>query len=85
VNSGFYSRNRLFRKNFKADGEYKKEGARFFGKLNLDLVSIDTGLLPGSNIIKLDLSVYLLRAMDMIHTSDICYIHNCSMLRISMT
>jgi len=46
-NSGFYSRNRLFRKNFKKDGDYRKEGTRFFGKLNLDFASLDTGLLPG--------------------------------------
>jgi len=48
TNIGFFSRNRLFRKNFKSDGEYKPEGARFFGKLNLDLVSCETGLVPGT-------------------------------------
>lgn len=46
-NSGFALRNKLFRVDYKDKGEYREEGVRFFGKLNLDLISIDTGLPPG--------------------------------------
>lgn len=55
INSGFGNRNKLFRKNFSKTGEYKVEGTRFFGKLNLDLVSISSGLPPGTKVtIELD-------------------------------
>lgn len=54
-NSGFYTRNKLFRKNLAVDSEYLPEGTRFFGKLNLDLVSCETGLVPGTKVrIELD-------------------------------
>jgi len=69
VNSGFYSRNRLFRTNYKSDGAYKKEGTRFFGKLNLDLVSIDTGLLPGMlKMFNYRLKVFLLPLLEVRRT-----------------
>lgn len=54
-NSGFVARNKLFREGHKVNGAYKKEGTRFFGKLNLDLISCDSGLLPGTKVrIELD-------------------------------
>lgn len=49
-NSGFFSRNKLFRQNGETDGEYLKEGVRFFGKLNHDLISCETGLVPGTKV-----------------------------------
>lgn len=52
-NSGFALRNLLFREGYKDKADYRPEGARFFGKLNLDLNSIDTGLPPGNASIKL--------------------------------
>jgi len=52
-NSGFLMRNQLFRTDNKSSGEYRSEGARFIGKLNTDLISIETGLPPGTNMIKL--------------------------------
>lgn len=53
-NPGFYSRNKLFREKFDSTGEYSS-GTRFFGKLNLDLISCETGLLPGTKVrIELD-------------------------------
>jgi len=43
-NDGAIFRNKLFRKNYDLTKEYRPEGARFFGRLHLDLSSIDTGL-----------------------------------------
>jgi len=55
INSGFGNRNKLFRKNFTKTGEYKSNGARFIGRLNLDLVSCETGLPFGTKVkIELD-------------------------------
>ena len=49
-NTGFSERNQLFRKENKADTEYKAEGAHFFGKLQLDLLGCQTGLIPGTKV-----------------------------------
>lgn len=49
-NSGFALRNKLFRKEFKDNEEYRSEGCRFIGKLNLDLISCETGLPPGTKV-----------------------------------
>lgn len=40
----------MFRTNGDSDGEYLKEGVRFFGKLNHDLISCETGLVPGTKV-----------------------------------
>ena len=53
-NSGWEERCKLLRKMDKSDGEYKPEGVRFFGRLQLDLMSCPTGLPPGT---KVDLEV----------------------------
>ena len=54
-NQGFGSRNKLFRVGGLRTGAYKPEGARFFGKLNLDLSSCESGLPPGTKVrIELD-------------------------------
>ena len=50
TNVGFTERNKLFRKNGEEAGEYKSEGARFFGKLHLDLMGCPTGLIPGTKV-----------------------------------
>jgi len=56
-NTGFNERNLLFRKNNKGDKEYEPNGARFFGRLHLDLASSTTGLPPGTKVcIELDRS-----------------------------
>lgn len=54
ANSGFYHRNKIFREDYDTtNGEYRE--ARFFGKLNTDLISCETGLLPGTKVrIELD-------------------------------
>ena len=49
-NSGFTERNQLFRKDNKASSAYKSEGVRFFGKLQLDLLACQTGLVPGTKV-----------------------------------
>lgn len=49
-NDGAIYRNRLFRKNYDSTKEYSKDGARFFGRLNIDLSSIDTGLPFGTKV-----------------------------------
>jgi len=55
INSGFGNRNKLFRENFSKTGKYRADGTRFFGKLNLDLVSCDSGLPFGTKVrIELD-------------------------------
>jgi len=47
-NSGFMSRNSLFREDFgSVNSEYRKEGATFIGKLYHDLSTCETGLPPG--------------------------------------
>lgn len=51
VNSGFQSRNNLFRKNYDPSKDYRKDGAEFFGRLQLDLVTLDTGLPPRSKVL----------------------------------
>ena len=50
TNAGFVERNKLFRVKNDSSGEYKPEGARFFGKLHLDLVGCPTGLIPGTKV-----------------------------------
>jgi len=50
INTGFGRRNQLFRTLNKKGNDYKDDGTRFFGKLNLDLVSVETGLPPGTKI-----------------------------------
>ena len=49
-NNGFSQRNGLFRKQFQADNEYRKDGAEFFGRLQLDLNSAENGLPPGTKV-----------------------------------
>ena len=49
-NSGFTERNQLFRKDNEASSAYKSEGVRFFGKLQLDLLACQTGLVPGTKV-----------------------------------
>lgn len=49
-NGGFEERCKLFRKLDKIDGEYKSEGVRFFGRLQLDLMSCPTGLPPATKV-----------------------------------
>ena len=49
-NSAFGERNNLFRKDNKSTNPYKSEGVRFFGKLHLDLLGCQTGLVPGTKV-----------------------------------
>ena len=49
-NGGFNERNQLFRKERTTTSEYKPEGARFFGKLQLDLLACPSGLVPGTKV-----------------------------------
>ena len=49
-NNGFNERNQLFRKENKAGNEYKSEGVRFFGKLQLDFLGCQSGLIPGTKV-----------------------------------
>lgn len=49
-NSGFTERNQLFRKDNKAGNAYKPEGIRLFGKLQLDLLACQSGLVPGTKV-----------------------------------
>jgi hypothetical protein len=54
-NSGFTTRNQLFRKGYAAAGAYRPEGARFFGRLLHDLVGCESGLPPQCRVrIELD-------------------------------
>jgi len=50
VNTGAQQRNRLFRKNGDDDEDYRSEGVKFFGRLQLDLVSLDCGIPPGTKV-----------------------------------
>jgi len=53
--TGFEERNLLFRKGHISTAEYDPKGARFFGRLHLDLSSSTTGLPPGTKVcIELD-------------------------------
>ena len=49
-NSGFTERNQLFRKDNKSANAYKPEGVRLFGKLQLDLLACQSGLVPGTKV-----------------------------------
>ena len=49
-NTGFNQRNQIFRKEDKSDTDYKPEGVRFFGRLQLDLIGCQTGLVPGTKV-----------------------------------
>ena len=49
-NVGFASRSQLFRKENKSGNDYKPEGARFFGKLQLELMGCQSGLVPGTKV-----------------------------------
>ena len=49
-NSGFTERNQLFRKENKSSNAYKPEGVRLFGKLQLDLLACQSGLVPGTKV-----------------------------------
>lgn len=49
-NDGAVFRNKLFRVNYESTKPYSSEGARFFGRLNLDLTSIETGLPFGTKV-----------------------------------
>ena len=50
TNNGFIERNTLFRKGGKADQEYKSDGVKFIGRLQLDLISCPSGLPPGTKV-----------------------------------
>lgn len=50
VNSAFQLRNRLFREDNDDTKPYSPEGAKFFGRLQLDFTSLDTGVPPGTKI-----------------------------------
>ena len=49
-NTGFNQSNQIFRKEDKSDTEYKPEGVRFFGRLQIDLIGCQTGLIPGTKV-----------------------------------
>ena len=49
-NVGFGARSQLFRKENKTGNDYKSEGARFFGKLQLELMGCQSGLVPGTKV-----------------------------------
>lgn len=49
-NDGALFRNNLFRERYDSTKPYRKDGARFFGRLHLDLSSIDTGIPFGTKI-----------------------------------
>lgn len=56
-NTGLEERNNLFRKGHVQTGAYSPQGARFFGRLHIDLSSSTTGLPPGTKVcIELDRS-----------------------------
>lgn len=47
-NLGFLQRSAIFRKDFEANGVYRKSGATFFTRLHHELVACTTGLPPGT-------------------------------------
>ena len=49
-NNGFSERYQLFCKENKSGNDYKSEGVRFVGKLQLDLLGCQTGLVPGTKV-----------------------------------
>ena len=49
-NTAFSEKNNLFRKDNTAGKPYKKEGVKFFGKLQLDLLACQSGLPPGTKV-----------------------------------
>lgn len=49
-NSGFISRNLLFRKNNATGADYREEGATFIGRIFHDLSSCESGLPPGVKV-----------------------------------
>ena len=57
-NSGFTERNQLFRKENKSDSEYRSEGVRLFGRLQLDLLACQSGLVPGTKV-EIEVSKFL--------------------------
>ena len=50
VNDGASHRSKCFRTNYDDSKPYREDGAKFFGRLHLDLVSIDTGLPFGTKV-----------------------------------
>jgi len=46
ANIGFSQRNAAFRKDFDANGVYRKNGATFFTRLHHELISCTTGANP---------------------------------------
>lgn len=50
VNTGHQQRLKLFRKKNDDTAAYKEDGVKVFGRLHLDLISTDTGLIPGSKV-----------------------------------
>ncbi len=49
-NDGFIARNNMFRVNGDSQGEYRKSGAKMFGKLYHDLIACESGLPPNISI-----------------------------------
>jgi len=50
VNVGYQNRHLLFRTNYDAAKPYRKDGAELFGRLQLDFVSLESGVPPGTKI-----------------------------------
>ena len=50
TNTGWSERSQLFRKESKASNDYKTDGVRFFGKLQLDFLGCQTGFPPGTKV-----------------------------------
>ena len=51
VNTGFVERSKLFRTNNDDTKAYKREGVKFFGRLQLDLLACQTGLIPNTKVL----------------------------------
>lgn len=49
-NTGFFSRCTRFRTEYKKDGEYRPNGAKFIGRIYHDLVNCETGLIPNTRV-----------------------------------
>jgi len=50
INLGAQQRERLFRVDYGDETEFRSEGVKFFGRLQLDLVSLDCGIPPGTKV-----------------------------------
>jgi len=50
INTGYQQRLNLFRKGADSANDYKQSGVKFFGRLHIDLISTETGIIPETKI-----------------------------------